>query len=463
MRVPPQAPTYDELLKDPSIVSILTKALQGSLRPGFDEFVSRANDAYWTWDELRNHQPPTGIDHKTVWLSAKYDRRATMQTMKFEDTTGRAFWFGLHPWMMRSLHEIDIGLGAFIVDPSPDLSGPDRERYLIRSLMEEAIASSQIEGAVVTRSDAKEMLKTGRKPRSEGEQMVLNNYRTISWLREHKDEPLTKNLLFDIHRRITENTLDNPAAAGRFRLPSEHVHVVDERDDQVIHDPPPAPELEGRFAKLCAFANATEDPNTFLHPVIRAIILHFMLAYDHPFVDGNGRTARALFYWSMLRARYWLFEFLSISRIVANAPSQYVRAFLNTETDEADLTYFIKFHLQTVQRARKELHEYLEAQRSSNARMTRLLGAHADLNHRQRALLNHAIHHANAVYTIESHRGSYGVRYDTARRDLADLASRKLLLEYKVGKRLEYTAPPELPVRLRMPVKKSPARKKRRS
>ena len=60
----------------------------------------------------------------------------------------------------------------------------------------------------------------------------------------------------------------------------------------------------------------------FIHPMIRSIILHFWLAYDHPFVDGNGRTARALFYWSMLRHGYWLFEFISISQIILKGPDQ---------------------------------------------------------------------------------------------------------------------------------------------
>lgn len=58
---------------------------------------------------------------------------------------------------------------------------------------------------------------------------------------------------------------------------------------------------------MCAFPNG-HLPDTFIHPAIRAIILHFWLGYDHPFVDGNGRTARALFYWAMLRQNYSLFE-----------------------------------------------------------------------------------------------------------------------------------------------------------
>ena len=109
---------------------------------------------------------------------------------------------------------------------------------------------------------------------------------------------------------------------------------------------------------MCDFANG-KTPGEFVHPAIRSIILHFWLAYDHPFLDGNGRTARALFYWSMLHHHYWLCEFISISHLILKAPAEYERAFLYTETDDNDLTYFIIYHLKLIRRAVDELHKYI--------------------------------------------------------------------------------------------------------
>lgn len=101
-----------------------------------------------------------------------------------------------------------------------------------------------------------------------------------------------------------------------------------------------------------------------MHPVIIAIVLHSWLAYDHPFVDGNGRTARAPFYWSMLSQGFWLVEFLSISSILRKAPATSSRSFLHAETDENDLTYFILYHLKVIRRAIDELRAYMaEGQR----------------------------------------------------------------------------------------------------
>lgn len=132
-----------------------------------------------------------------------------------------------------------------------------------------------------------------------------------------------------------------------------------------------------------------------MHAVVRATLLHFGLAYDHPFVDGNGRTARALFYWAMAAQGYWLCESTSISRIIKRAPGKYARAFLYTETDEGDTTYFILNQLRVTVRAIEELHTYLE-QKAAEIRATRAFiqqSAYLNtaFNHRQLAVLNHAM------------------------------------------------------------------------
>jgi Fic family protein len=231
---------------------------------------------------------------------------------------------------------------------------------------------------------------------------------------------------------VTEGTLKDPTAAGRFRRANEQIHVTD-LAGEVYHEPPPADELESRIAEMCDFANG-RTPAGFVHPAIRSIILHFWLAYDHPFVDGNGRTARALFYWSMLHHGFWLCEFISISHIIRKAPAKYARAFLYTETDENDLTYFILYHLEVIRQAVDELHDYIERKARELRDLEAELRGMDDLNHRQKALITHALRHPNHRYAIESHRASHNVVYQTARTDLLDLGNRGLLSASKRGK-----------------------------
>ena len=260
----------------------------------------------------------------------------------------------------------------------------------------------------------------------------------------------SKKLVFEIQRKITEDTLDDPTGAGRFRRPDERV-VVESTYGVVFHDPPHANELDERMEALCAFANDGDDAGDgpFIHPVIRSMILHFQLAYDHPFLDGNGRTARALFYWSMLKHGYELFEFVSISQAILKSSIQYGRAFLETETDGGDLTYFLIYHAEIVNRAIRELNQYVERRTAELRNLEEELRGLADLNNRQRDLISHALRHPGYEYTVASHRASHNVSRQTSDNDLRELVRLGLLRETRLGKAKRLTAAPDLERRLR--------------
>jgi Fic family protein len=400
---------------------------------------STIDDEYLYWDKLLRRTPPAGLTHNEWWWGLKLHRRAGRKSITLRSTSGERFWFTLADPIPSILHEIDLHAGGTIQMPEQITNPALKDRYYVSSLIEEAITSSQMEGAVTTRQVAKDMIRSGRKPSNRSERMILNNFITMRRLAEWKGRPLTNDLVFEIHRLITEDTLANPSAAGRMRLNDESEKVVvDDMYGEVYHNPPPAAQLPARLKAMCDFANG-KTPEFFVHPVLRSIILHFWLAYDHPFLDGNGRTARALFYWSMLHHNYWLFEFISISPIILKAPSRYQLAFLHTETDECDLTYFMLYHLDVIQRAIRQLHAYIKRKSEQVHVLEMSLRGVATLNHRQHALISHALRHPHQTYTIESHRLSHNIVYETARRDLHELVQRNLLNSVKVGREWFFT------------------------
>jgi len=317
---------------------------------------------------------------------------------------------------------------------------------VVTSLIEEAITSSQLEGASTTHKVAKDMLRTGRKPRTKDERMILNNYHAMQRVGEVRHEALTPALICELHRIVTEGTLDDPAAEGRFQLPGEErVVVEDVSDGSILHEPPSAEELPERLQRLCDFANGATSDDAYVPPVFRSIIVHFMLAYDHPFVDGNGRVARVLFYWSMLNQDYWLTEFLPISRLLRQAPAKYGRSFLYCEQDEGDLTYFLIYQLGIIQRAITDLQAYLARKVAESKRIQEsltLLSRH--LNYRQVALLGHAIKNPHAQYTVQSHSRSHNVVPQTARMDLQDLEHQGLLTKARLGRGYAWTPSEDL-------------------
>ena len=411
-----------------------------------ERFAPLVKGKYLHWDKLLYYPPPKDLTHEQWWFSLKMQRRNLLKQISLNDKKGQPFQHLEVDPIPEMLHKIDQGAGGFIQMPE-QITNPDtKDQYYVSSLIQEAITSSQLEGAATTRRVAKEMIKTGRPPRDRSERMILNNFRTMQQIEKIKDKPLSKELVFEIHRLVTEGTLDEPSAAGRFRTANEK-RVVGDMYNEVFHDPPPANQLEERMAAMCDFANG-KTPKYFIHPVIRSIILHFWLAYDHPFVDGNGRTARALFYWSMLRHGFWLFEFISISQIIRKAPAKYGRAFLYTETDDNDLTYFILYHLDVIRRAIKELHEYIKRKTEQLQTIEHKMRGMAALNHRQRALISHALRHPYQHYTIRSHQISHNIVYQTSRLDLFDLELRGLLKCHKVGRMWHFTPVDELEERL---------------
>lgn len=411
------------------------------------ELARRANDEYWPWHALRHKAQAAGVEPKLLWVAVRLARKLGEREFPLVDTSGRRFGFWLPSGAQENLHFLDRRLGALLETERPELVGPAAQHYLISSLMEEAIASSILEGAATTRKAAKEMLQRGLAPRDRAERMVLNNYRTVQQLRELAKRALTVELLFEIHASITEGTLEGPDMCGRFRRADEHVVVSDRLTGEILHTPPPADELPERVHVMCDFANEEHDEG-FIHPIIRAILLHFWLAYDHPFVDGNGRTARALLYWYLLRSDYGPAEFLSISRVIRNAPVQYRRAFLWSELDDADATYFVVFHLKKLREAVSDLYAYLERKAAEARRALEVLKGMEGLNLRQRLLVQHVLDHPDATYTIRSHRATYGTAYATARNDLYQLEARGLLDRRKVGKGFVFTPAAEIAAKL---------------
>jgi Fic family protein len=296
------------------------------------------------------------------------------------DKSGNPFSYGVPDEVLRLSEEISRWASGNIAVPEQVTNPGTRDRHVVSSLIEESITSSQLEGAATSRQVAKEMIRSGRPPRDRSERMILNNYHAMERVRELRDADFTPEPVCELHRIVTDGTLDDPSAAGRLQSdpdPRQRVAVTGDHDQILqLHLPPPVGELPDRLDRLCAFANETSDA-AWMQPVLRSLAVHFMVGYDHYFEDGNGRTARALFYWSMLKRGYWLTEFLTISRILNKAPAQYARSYLFTEQDGGDLTYFFLYHLNVIRRAIDDLDAYL-ARKVRELRATRVpVGRHA--------------------------------------------------------------------------------------
>ncbi|MFD2722120.1 Fic family protein [Hymenobacter monticola] len=398
--------------------------------------VRKANYEYLYWSELKRQKLPDGFVPGPVWLLVKSSRLGNLRELAVPNIPGCRFRYQVTEPTLEKLHRFDLYMGG-IMQTDSLIPAEDRTRYLVGSIMEEAIASSQLEGAATTREVAKDMLRKKRKPRNASELMIFNNYQTIQYILEQKKQALTPEMLCQIQARMTQGSLGDPAHEGQFRQ-NDDVRVEDFTTGEVVHVPPLQRHLPELLRWYCALAN-DEIPSqsgtsgSFIHPIVRASILHFLIGYIHPFADGNGRTARAVFYWYLLRKGYWQLEYMSISRIIHKSASQYARAYLYTEYDGNDLTYFINYQVKTLDLAFTSLQQYIE-RKVAEKKQLRSFRQFDQFNQRQVSILQELITDPDAIWTIREVQHRFGVVYDTARNDLMHLENMGLLDKRREGK-----------------------------
>lgn len=412
--------------------------------------VTDENGKYLHWDKFRRIHTD---DTRMKWRAVKESRQKIQKTVDLP--FGHQFRFCIPDSLQARLHLIDKSCGSNIGTSSLGGFGrSEQNRFLLKSLiMEEAITSAQLEGAATTRKVAKDMLKSQRKPKTKDEIMIVNNYHLMKKAVELKNTPLSVEMILDLHRTATKNAIENRAEPGQFRQDDE-IFIAD-TDGNSLYQPPPHGQVYTLMEAVCTFANNTYDgvENQFIHPVVQAIILHFFIGYIHPFGDGNGRTARALFYWFMLKNGYWLFEYISISRLLKNAPAQYAKSYLYAETDNLDLTYFIYYQCDIIKRAVADLESYISDKQKHRQKFKAAIAKHIEkiegkLNQRQIGILQKAVEESGKVFTAQEIANQYGVSLNTARSDLSKLGEYRFLVPFKSGNALEYIAPQNLLDRL---------------
>lgn len=394
--------------------------------PKYREFLFKIEKEYPYWDKIK-YLGTKELPAEILWQVVKFSRLTYANFVKFGNYT---FIFKISNYIQQLLHEFDMNFGGTL-SGSTTISEKNKQYYLLSSIMEEAIASSQMEGANTTRKVAKEMLRKQIKPKDKSQQMIYNNYNTIRFLSEQKETNLTPELLLEIHKRITEKTLDNPAEEGSFRK-DDNIYVVDGITGEVAHDPPSFKQIPIIIGKLCDFAN---NDTVFIHPIIKAIIIHFMISFLHPFVDGNGRTARSLFYWYMLKKGYWMTEFLSISRIIYKKKAQYEKAFLYTEHDDFDLGYFIQYNMNVLKEAFEELKIYLERKTAENNALLEFKNIKG-INERQAHILKMIQEKPGTIFECKNLINVLGVSIKTVRADLEGLVKLGFMTTIPINQRL---------------------------
>lgn len=298
-----------------------------------------------------------------------------------------------------------------------------KQDFLLDSRIEEAITSAIYEGAHSTRAQAEQLIASGQRPKDKDEWMLFNNFKAMKWVKENTGRPLSKEVILQLHKIVTENALegDDVNFSGKFR------------NDKIFVGP-----HEGINYKLIEVAIAemiaitTNNPRYF-HPLIKCILVHYFTAYIHPFFDGNGRTARALFYFKAMRNDLLYVELLSVSAYLKEHGTQYEGAFERVVKNDYDITYFIDFCLDSMFSSLNEVSRKVKYL----LRMTDLRDRYGVSDHQVGLMQRMALHKFRTV-EIEEYAGQIGKSREFARQELKKLVDLDLIAELKVSKKLVY-------------------------
>ena len=394
---------------------------------------------YLPFDELRYRWAP-GLDSNLCWALVKKARAAQYSSLLPLGEPLQWGKFVLTPLAQKAISAVDRQATTAALEYMTSQIGEHAHfSYLLNDLIEdEAISSSQLEGAATTTRVAKDMLKRNRLPRTPDERMVIGNYKMMNFAWEKRYDALSVELISAMHRVGVEGIDDTQYSPGEFRGNDDV--VVQDGEGNTVHTPPPAAGLVSRLRVLSTWINQPHnDPDQvdYLHPLIKGIALHFALGYEHPFRDGNGRVARALFYWFMFKNDFSAFRYIAISILLRGAPVKYGRSYLNSEADDLDLTYFIDFQCSVILRA---VSGFTDAYRKSLAyaesfdRWLLESGFFDRLTEKQRAVFQVAKSGMAKEFTAVNVKENLDCSYNTASATLNGLVELEVFEKRKMGR-----------------------------
>lgn len=375
---------------------------------------------YYYWDKVKYIEPaPKNYSREELWFNVKTLRNFNFQKTPVKNITGKNFVF-IKLLKFDSLFSIiDRCFKGFVVE------GENRARLIYENISEEAIASAQIEGASSTREEAQHFLKKEEKPKNESEQMILNNYNAIEKIR---NDYLNKSMSFDLLMEMHSNIAFNMKEEYRLRTAKDKINVVGRNGDIIYHVAPKIDFVKKELENFINFANEKSE----IHPILKALILHFWIGYLHPFTDGNGRLARSVFYWSVLKDGYDIFTYLPFSALIKKTPDKYIMSYVYSEQDDCDLTYFLEYNIEQISKSFKLLKEYLKKDENNNKKIE-LVQKEVNLNKRQLRLLFSFISNLQDRICTKVYMNINQITRKTATTDLKKLVAKKYLIEKKQG------------------------------
>lgn len=298
---------------------------------------------------------------------------------------------------------------------------------------EQAQQVTQLRGV----SDIKEISeKTGVVARDRDIQEVINYRNVMLWIDQQKvlerKPDVSVETLHTLHT-LTMKGLLYPDQIGHFR--QKQVVVQGVGGNNVVFRPPVSIEVPFLIDELFSWIRSTEAAS--LHPVFRAAIVHYQLVYIHPYVEGNGRTARAMATLLMYLLGYDFKRFFSLEQYFDGDVDRYYKALLSVQQQaNADLTYWLEYFCYGLALEIDKVKSQVQ-KLSKDLKMKKELGRQVALSEREIILLE-LLQNQGEITSEDAQAVLPNVSVDTILRDIRDLIHKGVVVKHGVTKGVRY-------------------------
>ena len=365
------------------------------------ELVQYFMENYFPRNEIV-YRLPLSLPIAEFWPEMLRHRRGQAVDLPLRTAGGENFWYV----PTGKLLQAGDALARAVRYENADKLSP---RVQEEGMIDEAFYSSAIEGAYSTRAKARELIQSGKKPKTKDERIIVNNYEALRFVLAHLDSPVNEAVTLEIARILTEGTLEEGTKPG-WR--DGAVQVISGRQE-VVYVAPNANQIRPMLEDLFSFL-ALDD----VHPVVKACAAHIYFVTIHPLFDGNGRTARALAYMILLQAGFDFFRQIPISGLLSQERAKYYKA-IRAAQDPAngnDFTYFMEYYAEMLLRSISGIN----ARMNEKMRLERLRREAAALAAADRLCAGMEWLYERDVESIttDKWKDKFRVSFETARKDL---------------------------------------------
>jgi Fic family protein len=230
-----------------------------------------------------------------------------------------------------------------VIDHAPLL--PYYEKQFINDAMVRTVHyGTHIEGNELNLDQAEKVL-SGQDvvARERDIQEVINYRKAMDFLEEIRsmEGNITEDLIKKLHN-ITVNKILPVGKCGEYR--KTQVVIKNNQTGQVSFRPPEASIVSAQIKDLLAFIESFDSQD--IHPVLKSGIVHYELVRIHPFLDGNGRVARALSTLILFLQGYDIRKFFSLEEYFDSNAAEYYDALQSVEKEKGDLTKWLEYFTQ---------------------------------------------------------------------------------------------------------------------